>query len=95
MKRKHISRFIWVTIIFFTSLFFIINTVNAKGMGNNIEYRTVIVEKGDTLWNIIKDNCSNYKDIRKAVYEVKKVNDIFSANIVPGQKIKIPIKLYR
>jgi len=59
------------------------------------DHNTIVVEKGDTLWNIVKANCHNYKDIRDAIYSVKKYNNLTTANIYPGQEIKIPLKLCR
>jgi LysM repeat protein len=66
-----------------------------SGSTGTEKYRTVVVNKGDTLWNIIKNNCSNYGDIRKAIFDVQKVSNLESANITPGQIIKIPEKYYQ
>jgi len=59
------------------------------------EYKVITVVEGDTLWSITSDNCNSYKDIRKAIHEIKKINNIPNSNIYPGQKIKIPVKLYK
>ena len=59
--------------------------------GNNIpEYTTVIVAKGDTLWNIAK--CYNFDntDIREKIDEIKELNGI-SSNIRIGQELKIKV----
>lgn len=69
-----------------------INTFEAKGSIGNSEPCIVIVQKGDTLWSIVKTNCSNISDIRNVIYEIRKFNNLETANISPGQKIKIPSK---
>lgn len=59
--------------------------------GNNIpEYTTIIVAKGDTLWNIAKNYNFDSLDIRKKIDEIKELNGI-SSNIRIGQELKIKI----
>ena len=53
-------------------------------------YVTVVVESGDTLWNLVDEHYNGKKDIRKIIYFVKDVNGI-GTTIYPGQTIKIPI----
>lgn len=56
-----------------------------------VEYETVNVTQGDTLWNIAKENISEKEDIRDYIYMIRKVNDLKSANIHPGDQLLIPI----
>lgn len=52
-------------------------------------YSYVVVEKGDTLWSIATEKYPK-TDLRKYIYEIKKINNFTSAKIVPGQVIKLP-----
>lgn len=54
-------------------------------------YIEVIVEKGDTIWDISLKYTPKNKDVRKTVYEIRKLNNIENPIILPGQIIKIPI----
>lgn len=84
---------IFVLFIISISLILVINTSEAKGSVSKQSYKTVVVQKGDTLWNIVEQNCSGYKDIRKVIYDLKKLNNIPASGIVPGQKLLLPSEL--
>lgn len=59
--------------------------------GNNIpEYATIIVSKGDTLWNIARTYNYDNIDIRNKIDEIKELNKI-SSNIKVGQELLIKI----
>lgn len=59
--------------------------------GNNIpEYATIIVSKGDTLWNIARTYNYDNIDIRNKIDEIKELNKI-SSNIKIGQELLIKI----
>lgn len=45
---------------------------------------------GDTIWEIAKNNNPYNYDIRKVVHEIMKLNSMDSADIRPGDIIKIP-----
>ncbi len=72
---------------------------NALGEAEAADYsqtnqlKKIVVNSNDTLWAIVSENCSFDQDIRKAVYEVKKINGLNSATIYPGQVIYIPYNL--
>lgn len=58
------------------------------------EYKTIYVEEGETLWSIAKDEQINNKfyegkNIREVIYDIKKLNSMSDANILPGESIKI------
>lgn len=90
MERKRI-RFTWLLVMVMTfTLILAVNISRAAGNTISTDYKLVTIEKGDTLWNVVKDNCSNYKDIRKVLYDIEKENNLSSASISPGVKIKIP-----
>lgn len=54
------------------------------------DYQKVFVQKGDSLWNIAKENNTNGEDVRKMVYEIREVNNIKNEWIKPGDVLKIP-----
>lgn len=64
---------------------------------SNVEtkYKEEYVCAGDTLWSIAQEELENNKyfegkDIRYVVNELKKVNNLASANLNEGDKLKIP-----
>ena len=54
--------------------------------------KQVIVNQGDTLWSLIKENYAYSGDIRKAIYEVQQINNLKTAAISPGEILFIPIE---
>jgi len=55
-------------------------------------YTQVTVQDGDSLWSLIEMyNPDARIDIRDAVYDVYEINDISESDIMPGEKIFIPI----
>ena len=64
---------------------------------SNVEtkYKEEYVCTGDTLWSIAQAELENNKyfegkDIRYVVNELKNVNNLASANLKEGDKLKIP-----
>ena len=53
------------------------------------DYIIVIVNDGDTLWNIAQ-TYSTDNNIRRAIFEIEQMNDIRKSIIHPGQELKIP-----
>ncbi len=51
---------------------------------------TVEVTDGDTVWDIARHFKSDGKDIRKAVYEICKANDLHDGEIKSGMTLTIP-----
>lgn len=75
----------------FINVFANTNETNSSDMSmSNVEYRTVDVEQGDTLWTIAQSQVGSEMDIRKYVNEIKKLNDIKGSLINEGQIIKLP-----
>lgn len=54
-------------------------------------YSEIIIQSGDTLWNLAKEFGPDHKDVREVVYEICKLNDIAADSIYPGQTIRIPV----
>lgn len=90
MKKRKFRFRLAALIIISISLLLFLGSFKASGNVRNERYKVVTVEEGDNLWNIVKDNCNSYRDIRKAVYDIKKLNNLPSAALTPGCKLKIP-----
>ncbi|NLW25683.1 MAG: LysM peptidoglycan-binding domain-containing protein [Clostridia bacterium] len=58
--------------------------------GKTQQYIEVKVKPGDTLWAIADRYDNNQVDLRKLIYEIKKLNNINSI-IYPGQVVKVPV----
>ena len=90
---KHKSRFIIFKVVFILlvmSAFSKINgAINASGSSENV-YETVTVQHGETIWRIAERNMDDYKDIRKFIYEIKKLNNVSADTLTAGQKLMIP-----
>ena len=56
-----------------------------------IEYQTVTIRGGDTLWSIASAHSDSSTDVRELVREIRKLNDIEPGSIYPGQIIKVPV----
>lgn len=54
-------------------------------------YEEVLINYGDTLWNIASEYNEPGKDVRKFVYEICQINDITADSIFPGQIILVPV----
>lgn len=78
-------------ILFLVLLFFNIgSSLGANTNKTKYEYYTVRTE--DTVWNIAeKYNNKNKADIRDFVNFIIEENNIHDSNIIPGEKIKVPI----
>jgi len=100
MKRKKykiVSKKRFFTTIFTISLLIIIiislfiNDKEAYSSTYIQEYEEVIVKTGDTLWKIAKEYTPKDYDIRKMVFEIREINNLESADIYPGDLVKVPI----
>lgn len=78
--------------LLFSYAFQIASGVPKAGALSEIErpaYVDVLVKEGDTIWNLAKKHTSE-NDIRKTIYNIKKANNLSTADIYPGQLLKIP-----
>lgn len=76
-------------ILFFmiSSIFAFINKVEGYQEAKYIE---IVVDSGDTVWDLAREFSPKGKDVRKSVYEIGAINNLVSYDIFPGQVIKIP-----
>ncbi len=84
-----------VILVVFILSCIIFNIKNSASSEAKIEYKTLTVNSGDTLWSIAKteqENNEYYKnsDIREIVSNIKKVNNLESSNLNIEQSLKIP-----
>lgn len=54
------------------------------------EYKLIEIKYGDTLWDIA-DRYRGNTEIRKFLYEIKKVNSLDTSEIYTGDTLKIPV----
>ena len=59
--------------------------------GSQVEWISVFVAPGDTLWNIAAANNPGNRDLRTLVHEIKKYNGLSSNTIHAGDKLVIPV----
>jgi nucleoid-associated protein YgaU len=55
------------------------------------EYRQVVVQPGDTLWDLAREHSPEGADIRRIVYEIRTLNGLAGAEIHPGQHLLLPV----
>lgn len=55
------------------------------------EYVNVKIKSGQTIWEIASKNSSDDTNLRKLVYDIKKINRLKTAELHPGDRIKVPI----
>ena len=90
-KAKFIRSNVILAILISSIVIFVTNAYS------NVEtkYKEEYVCAGDTLWSIAQEELENNKyfegkDIRYVVNELKNVNNLASANLKEGDKLKIP-----
>ncbi len=53
-------------------------------------YTQVLIQSGDTLWDLASQFGPTDQDTRAVIYEICQINDISADQIYPGQTILIP-----
>ncbi len=97
MKIKNSKKFIRSILIILGMILVITLLVSKATLSHKeIEYKTICVSKGDTLWNIAKTNqtTNSYykdKDIRYIINDLMKINNLDNSNISINQELLIPI----
>lgn len=61
----------------------------AKDTNNQQDEIYYVVKPGDTLWSIASKHCTDEENILEFIHSIKTKNNIISANLNVGQKIKI------
>lgn len=56
-------------------------------------YKCVIVESGDTLWDIACEYCDDDTDVRDMVRMIIDINSLTGSSIRSGEKLLVPVLL--
>lgn len=90
-KKRRTMQLKVVAFVFIVTSLMLIVTVYAKSMKpkSQVAYKTVVVEQGDTLWDLAKEYFPDM-EIRRAVYELKKINNLKDGTIYEGQSLVVP-----
>lgn len=80
-----------VIILMSFALFGLVKFIGGQdSLSDNIEYITVAVSSGDTVWDLVKEKNPNYNgDIRELVHYASKRNG--GVEIMAGEVIEIPV----
>lgn len=82
-----VTSLIVIVLMIISSIFF---KAKAHSSLHMEEFYEIEVKEGDTLWEIAGKYLPGERDIRKKVYRIKIFNGMDSANIFPGDIIKVP-----
>lgn len=90
-KNKFVKMLIVISVICLILLpFTSIVHGESKTKSSGVACQRVTVSSGDTLWTIASQYINQSDDVRRLVYEIRKINKLNSAIIVPGQELLIP-----
>ena len=89
-QAKHQRRSLYMLILCI-AIFFSITSGWAIA-DNGIDSVTVIVDSGDTLWEICSPYTPENMDIRDFIEKVKYVNKLTSSNLEIGTELVIPVR---
>lgn len=88
VSRKNVFKILLSVLIMLSALLLIANLTSFGG--RTVEFDRIVVEKGDTLWNIVERYNKDNIDPRKLISQIKKINKLENVILQPGQIIKIP-----
>lgn len=87
-NKKRFYTFVVILTVLFSSVAF---AANVKGADTGTdEYVSVIVEKGDTLWDIAREY-NQSGDLRKYIRRVERINNLTDGLIYEGDVLKLPV----
>ncbi len=91
MKRKKRTRIRWDRVIAVAMIPVVLAGLYFAVAREPIEYydTTVVVQEGDTLWEIAKDAVGEKVDVRQSIREIITENNLDDANIHPGMTLKV------
>ena len=91
LNKFRFTLFVVLSIIILTFIANLLLGLNNAEGSTVIDYETVVIESGDTLWDIASKYSPNNKDIREYIYEICELNEISASTLIAGMKIMIPI----
>lgn len=86
-NRKRFNLFLAVLTVLISVLIF---AAAASGADSEYAYETVVIQKGDTLWDLAKEYRGS-SDIRQYIEKIKAVNGMDNSTIYEGDIIKMPL----
>jgi len=94
-KYKVVNMFRFKVFITISLVIILIFTLyNFKAFSVNKEehqYIEILVQDGDTIWDIAQEYYNGAKDIRRIVHDISNINGIEGAMIKSGDKILVPL----
>lgn len=84
-NKKRFSAFVVLCAAMLTVSFYLNISYGTREQSSKV----IVIAKGDTLWSIAKENNTS-RDIRKYVYDIKKINNITGSIIYEGNELRIP-----
>ncbi|MDD2216134.1 MAG: LysM peptidoglycan-binding domain-containing protein [Eubacteriales bacterium] len=90
--KSHLRFSAFVTILFIAVVFIVGITTGMDQVASLSKptYETILIQTGDTLWDLAKTYGPDNQDIRKTVHSICVINNIAPQDIQPGQSIRIP-----
>jgi nucleoid-associated protein YgaU len=91
-NRRRIQATLCIAFLISVCIFtFYLDKADVRASSNWTEPVEVLIIQGDSLWSIAKSipGAENV-DIRKVIYEIKKLNGLSSSYLIPGQTLVIP-----
>lgn len=86
-NRRRIFKLVMILSIAMVMFFHFIPAEKSQGV---VKYDKVVVCSGDTLWSIASQYIAENQDVREMIYDIRKLNSLSSAMLIPGQELLIP-----
>ncbi len=67
-----------------------IHAARVESLIYNAPTETIVVETGDTLWDIASKNSHGKMNVSEFIYYISKINNIKGGSIVKGQVLHVP-----
>lgn len=90
-KNRFYTFLTFLFIIIIISVYFLFSKNTALSSVQDIRFYEIKVVEGDNLWNIASNHLKEKKNMQRAIYDLKKFNNLKTSYIYPGDIIKIPI----
>lgn len=98
MKIKSVKKFVRSILIILGIILSISLLISKASLSyKEIEYKTISISAGDTLWEIASYNQSSNdyyenKDIRYIINDIMKINNLENSSLTVNQELLIPVK---
>ncbi len=68
----------------------LIGLLEGQAFGNSEVFVNIVVQEGDTLWELAEKYGPKDQDIRKTIHEIKNTNTLNKKYLQPGDQLLIP-----